>query len=222
MKNLYYLVSLCLVAISSCVNVNQDPSKGAKQLYEKLRELDSEDDLKEANSIMLVFWNAYDEKQRDEFLLSFRDRLMDGDYVVGIITQNNFDEYPMFETYLKNMHRVAFEKAKAELAEITDTSDKSTYSSSAASKGLIFGILLTRYYNSKAKRECDNMIEGIEYDLNSQGLMYKIEFASALRAYMQESGDDGGKAYLFLRERLKDPAHDDFLKLLVESTIIYD
>lgn len=223
----YHFLRFCLsliviIALLGCNKISPDPKEGAVQLYETLSKCAESGDLKKANSVMSDYWNNYDDEQRKVFLLSLREKFVTNDEVVRFIVEPSFHEYPMCGIYMKNLNKVAFEEAKSQLNEIAETSDKSNYNGSPASKAILLGMLLAESYDANDMDLGYESIKTVYDDLKNESFYYRVEFADAFKEFIDDSGELGIKAYEFLFNRFEGGIKDDFLKLLLESKPDYD
>ena len=209
MKTLYYLIILLPLLFVGCKTIDKDPVKGANDLYIQLTKYASSNNLDEAHEELSRYWNTYDDNNRKIFLFTLRGNLLTDDKVVNFIVEPSFVTYPMCGAYMKAILDLAHQDAL------------NSPSTSPASKGIIFGSLLSDYAETNNILEAEELITSTLKNLQRSTELTRNEFFDSFGRFIKNSGDPGIRAYQFM-QHLESKDWYSFMRLSLESTLDFE
>lgn len=207
-----FIIALFVVILTGCNSINHDPVEGAKDLTVLLQKYQQTGNLNDAHELLTEYWAAYDGEGKKEFLKSFNDNLMEHDDIVDFLVQPSFIKYPMLGVYLRNMFDLEVDLGKK------------TPGVNAASKGLLFGSILSEYDKNNETDKAYNVVITMYDKLKNSSELERLEFFYAFRRFTKEGGEPGDRAYKLLLKlnTLNKGAITDFLMLALESTVDFE
>lgn len=194
----------------SCQSISSDPVTGANDLSTELQSLSNKNDCEGANKVLSDYLNAYQGENKKIFLLALRGNLIANDRVVNFIVDADFHKFPMLGNTMKELQKVAFNEALNE-----------PNSSSPASKGIMFGVIMADYAKENNTEEAYATIAKTYNNLQITTELSRIEFFASFMQFMKTSGDTGKQAFQLLNQ-LESPEYTAFQKMALESLIDYD
>lgn len=207
-----FIIALIVAVFSGCNSINHNPVEGAKDLTVLLQECQQSGNLDKAHELLTEYWAVYDEGEKKEFLKALNDNLLEYNKVVDFLVQPSFIKYPMFGVYLKNMF------------DLEVNIGKKRPGVNAASKGLLFGSILSEYDKNNEIDKAYNVVSTMYSKLKNSSKLEQLEFFYAFRLFIREGGDAGDRAYRLLLKLkpLNNNFITDFLMFALESTVDFE
>ncbi|HAU86949.1 MAG TPA: hypothetical protein DCW90_16105 [Lachnospiraceae bacterium] len=207
-----FIIVLFTTILNGCNSINHNPVEGAKDLTVLLLKHQQSENLNKAHELLAEYWAAYNNEEKKEFLQVLNDNLMEHDDIVDFLVQPSFIKYPMFGVYLKTMFDLEVDLGKK------------TPGVNAASKGLLFGSILSEYDKNNEIDKAYNVVSTMYGKLKDSSELERLEFFYAFRRFTKEGGESGDRAYKLLLKlnTLNKGSITDFLMLALESTIDFE
>lgn len=207
-----FVIALVVSVLTGCNSISNDPIEGAKDLTGLLQKCQQSEKLDDAHELLTEYWAAYEGEEKKEFIKALNDNLMERDDVVDFLVQPSFIEYPMFGVYLKNMFDLEVDLAKK------------TPGVNAASKGLLFGSILSDYAKNDETDKAYDVVSTVYGKLKDSSELERLEFFYAFRCFTKDGGDAGNRAFkLLLRLRTLDNEFiTDFYMLAIGSSVDFN
>lgn len=106
MKKILFFLCLFVFCLSSCKQVNPNPSKGAEEFCAEIGLYAVSNDVDKANECLERYWNAYSDTEKfDEFCIALREKLRSSKYnsVGEFIGNIDTKKYPLFLDLMRHI-----------------------------------------------------------------------------------------------------------------------
>ena len=207
-----FIIALFVAMFTGCNHINHNPEEGAKDLTVLLQKYQQSENLDGAHELLAEYWATYDGEEKKVFLKTLNDNLMEHDDIVDFLIQPSFIKYPMFGIYLKNMFDLEVNLGKEKPGI------------NAASKGLLFGLILSDYDKNNEINKAYDVVYTMYDKLKNFSELERLEFFYAFRCFTKEGGDAGDRAYKLLLKlkTLNNEFIIKFLEFALESTVNFE